>query len=1077
LVGNAAALVWVSGTPPLAAAIMSLVCALQFGSIALVLRRYLGPYFDLTSLAHVTWLGGMVAATTLIKVGLTMIVSANTGWSPPYVTHSQLWPIGIFLGYFVLSLPILAISHTHEDERFKLDWLAFPLLALLIVAVFLIYGPVALAGLYLILPLLMVMGWRYGVFGAGLAMLVNNALGLVLDTATDGIARRLMMNGYDSLVVGLRLELFFTVGIIVSLPIAVARSRQVAMERALQRAVSDLEGHLSTSQQLEARWHTALESAGLGVWETNLRTLTTYYSRRWREVRGLAGLGEEEIKNDRSWIHPADAEMFVTRLNSCKAGQTDFFEAEYRARCLDGSYKWVAERGTILERASDGAPVRIIGTSLDIDRAKSAILLADRRSRLFAAVAAANLAIAQRQSMHLLAETVCRILVEEGDIALAWIGMPNAEGSHVVPHVSACKEGQDRYLEGLEVVTTYSEGVVQGLTGPAVCFDRPVWVEDFLAESRGPWGAKGAEFGWRGCAALPIRQREGASAMLFLYTLEERFFDAETRSILTNMTAQLGVALDALDAEAAATRYQDDLQDSEHRFRTMFEAAPLGIALKNERADAYVDANPKFLEIVGWEREELAAKHWQEITHPDDVARETEAAGRFVAGEVPEFRLEKRVVTADGEVRWVKMTSAGFAAFDDGQGSHLIMLEDITEHKALAEQLHQAQRMEAMGQLTGGIAHDFNNLLTVVMGNSEALVEESADANQQELANLILHAAERAQELTGQLLAFARRQPLSPRSFDLEELLGKVEALSRRTIGGNLELSVEVAADLQNAFADPGMTESAILNLCLNARDAMPNGGHLTVRSANSRIGSEAASKHPDVCPGDYVEIRVSDSGIGMPPEVVARIFEPFFTTKEPGRGTGLGLSMVYGFVKQSGGFLDVASEVGRGTTIAIYLPAAAKTVEAVAQSGSEPLPRGSERLLLVEDDELVRTHVRRQLESLGYDVLEAADGPAALAIIEERADLDLLFTDVMMPSGTNGRELAEAAAKLRPNLPVLFTSGYPSDALLRNGRLPDGLTLLAKPYTKRALAEKLRQMLRRGGSDRAVEANAAVSG
>jgi nitrogen-specific signal transduction histidine kinase/ActR/RegA family two-component response regulator len=397
----------------------------------------------------------------------------------------------------------------------------------------------------------------------------------------------------------------------------------------------------------------------------------------------------------------------------------------------------------------------------------------------------------------------------------------------------------------------------------------------------------------------------------------------------------------------------------------------------------------------------------------------------------------------------------------DGE-RHLVMIEDVTERKALQDQLYVVQRLDAVGQLTGGIAHDFNNLLTVIIGSSEALAEELDNPDQRELADLILDTAERAGELTRHLLAFARRQPLSPRAFDVNQLLDGSEALIRRTLGANLQFSIEKTPDIRLAFADRSQTEAAILNLCLNARDAMPDGGRLTISTGNAIFDDDFVRSHSGARAGEFIVVRVSDTGTGIAAEVVRHIFEPFFTTKEAGRGTGLGLSMVYGFTKQSQGYIDVQTEEGKGATFSLYLPvgqAQDRVARATAKSAAQ---RGSETVLLVEDDDLVRQHVGIQLRGLGYQIVEAENGPRALAILEKRSDIALLFTDVMMPGGMNGRQLAERATAAWPRLRVLFSSGYSNEMLMENGRLIDGVALLAKPYSRRQLADKVREALDR---------------
>ncbi len=387
---------------------------------------------------------------------------------------------------------------------------------------------------------------------------------------------------------------------------------------------------------------------------------------------------------------------------------------------------------------------------------------------------------------------------------------------------------------------------------------------------------------------------------------------------------------------------------------------------------------------------------------------------------------------------------------------------DMLDRRDMAARLTQAERLNAIGQLTGGVAHDFNNLLTVILGNSEVLAEQLAtDPGLRALAEMTAKAAERGAELTSRLLAFSRRQPLSPRVVDVGRQLDGMNRLLHRTLGAQVEIRTVHPPGLWPALVDPGQLENAVLNLCLNARDAMPRGGRLTVETANVRLDAGNAARDGDFEPGDYVMVAVSDTGIGMDDATMRRAFEPFFTTKEVGKGSGLGLSMVYGFVKQSNGHVRLYSEPGQGTTVKLYLPRAPEAADAAARPGAEgALPVGQERVLLVEDDELVRAHVGRLLAGLGYRVVAVRDGPAALARLREDDGFDLLFTDIVMPGGIDGRQLAEAARRLHPGLPVLFTSGYAENAIIHQGRLAPGVHLLQKPYRRQDLAEKIRLAL-----------------
>jgi CheY-like chemotaxis protein len=369
--------------------------------------------------------------------------------------------------------------------------------------------------------------------------------------------------------------------------------------------------------------------------------------------------------------------------------------------------------------------------------------------------------------------------------------------------------------------------------------------------------------------------------------------------------------------------------------------------------------------------------------------------------------------------------------------------------------------METVGQLTGGIAHDFNNILTVITGTIEILEDGVADDPAlAEIARMIDEAAVRGAELTQRLLAFARRQPLQPRTTDVNTLIVDAAKLLRPTLGEHIEIESVFEDDAWPALVDPSQLSTALINLALNARDAMLEGGKLVLETGNVHLDESYARAHAEVHPGPYVMVAVSDTGHGIPAAIRDKVFDPFFTTKGVGKGTGLGLSMVYGFVKQSNGHIKIYSEEGHGTTIKIYLPRAGEQADAVAAAPTLAIEGGVETILVVEDDPLVRNYVAAQLASLGYTALTAANAAEALARIDDGEPFDLLFTDVIMPGSVNGRQLADEAVRRRPGIAVLFTSGYTENAIVHHGRLDPGVLLLAKPYRKSDLARMIRTAL-----------------
>jgi signal transduction histidine kinase/CheY-like chemotaxis protein len=395
------------------------------------------------------------------------------------------------------------------------------------------------------------------------------------------------------------------------------------------------------------------------------------------------------------------------------------------------------------------------------------------------------------------------------------------------------------------------------------------------------------------------------------------------------------------------------------------------------------------------------------------------------------------------------------------QEGFVVAATDVTERVRAEQSLRNAQKMESIGQLTGGMAHDFNNLLQIISANLDLLVKNEGDASKRATRlQSAVAAVERGARLTGQLLAFARRQALDPRSTNLGRAVQEMTDLLRRTLGERIEVEAMVAGGLWNTMVDRSQVENAILNLAINARDAMPDGGKLTIEVANAFLDDTYAAAHSEVIAGQYVMLAISDTGMGMPPDVIARAFDPFFTTKPEGQGTGLGLSQVFGFIKQSGGHVKIYSEIGEGTTIKLYLPRSRKPQDMRESLYEQPVIGGTETILVVEDDDGVRAAVTDLLSEMGYTVLKASNAEEALTILKAGARVDLLFTDVVMPGQIPTRELARRARESHPGLRVLFTSGYTQNAIVHNGKLDDDVFLLSKPYRKDDLARKLRSLL-----------------
>ena len=514
-------------------------------------------------------------------------------------------------------------------------------------------------------------------------------------------------------------------------------------------------------------------------------------------------------------------------------------------------------------------------------------------------------------------------------------------------------------------------------------------------------------------------------------------------------------------------RAERDRQDSERRFATVFQTSPALVAITNLDDSRIFEVNRSAMTAFGLRREDLIGRTPEEAGLVLNEADQRALREALVeSGSARD--LELRVRTPSG--RDLTLLTSAEVVDIEGTARVIATSIDVTDYRKKEDQLRQVQRMEAVGQLAGGIAHDFNNLLTVILGTSESMRDAAAGVpGLRDMTNIVIEAADRGADLTRRLLAFSRKQTLDPEVVDPNDAIHNAESILRRVVGEDINIRLSLTPNLRRVHVDRGQLESALLNLAVNARDAMPGGGTLSIESSEMLVDEGNAERHADLGRGPYACITVTDTGTGMPPEVLARAMEPFFTTKEPGKGTGLGLSMVYGFVRQSGGAVTIRSEVGHGTSVTMYLPIAREKVRRDAEKvGPSPtvatlharqVEPNSVRVLVVEDEPNVRDLVMTQLTSLGYPATAFPDAPSALHS-QAKVEFDILVTDIVLPGGMNGRELADKLAAQRSDLRVLFTSGYSRQAIEVQGMLMEGANLLHKPFRKAELAKKLREIV-----------------
>jgi PAS domain S-box-containing protein len=808
--------------------------------------------------------------------------------------------------------------------------------------------------------------------------------------------------------------------------------------------------------QSEERLQLALSGgSGIGTWDWDVPADRVVADARFAKLYGVdpaKAKAGAPLADFFAAMHPDDVAGVQQHIAGALAGKP--FYAEYRLIQPDGGEKWVAAQGRCT-LSDEGKPLRFPGVSFDItERVK-----AEARTR-------ALLDLDDR----------FRKLDTPAELAFA-----AAETLGQTLNVSRAGYGTiDPVAETITIERDWNAPGIASLAGVLNFRDYGSYIEDlkrgetvvFADAELDPRTRDTADalkaISAQAVVNMPVTEQGGLVALLYLNHATARAWPQVDLDLVREVANRTRMAVERRRAEEDLRELNSELerkvveQTLARGLTWRMTPDMMGVLDANGRFES---SNPAWERVLGWTEDEMSRFTWRDLVHPDDVASSEKAWTEAAERGLPVIHFENRYRTKSNAWRWLQWVAM------PESGKVYFTTRDVTAAKArqadlevAQEALRQAQKMEAVGQLTGGIAHDFNNLLAGISGSLELIERRIAENRTAGLDRYITAAqasARRAASLTQRLLAFSRRQTLDPKPTDVNRLIAGMAELVRRTVGPAIPVEVVEAGGLWLTRIDPSQLENALLNLSINARDAMPEGGRITIETANKWLDDRAA-KERELSPGQYISVCVTDSGTGMSPEVIDRAFDPFFTTKPIGQGTGLGLSMVHGFVRQSGGQVRIYSELNAGTTVCLYLPRFVGELDAVdAPHEDFPCEAGyGETVLVIDDEATIRMLMVEVLGEAGYRVLEAGDGPSGLKILNSDARIDLLITDVGLPGGINGRQVADAARGRRPDLKVLFITGYAENAVVGNGHLEPGMAVVTKPFEINALAGRVRDLI-----------------